>query len=212
MDSPTDTASSILSTAAHIATLRGRLGDREGAATAIWARYYERLVERARAAYPSVRRSADPEDLAASTFRSVLGLIESGSTSAPDDGFGLWLLLLKKLHWKSLNHLRKERAQRRGGGVINLSAIGPDEAEAEPAAAGPSPDVAAMLADELDACFEALGDDLLKRVARLRLDGYGVGEIAQVIGMSRATVDRKLRLIRKIWRHEEDDDGVSIRG
>ena len=41
------------------------------------------------------------------------------------------------------------------------------------------------------------------------MEGYEVSEIARAIGMSRATVNRKLERIRQIWRPEEHPNDVA---
>jgi DNA-directed RNA polymerase specialized sigma24 family protein len=43
-------------------------------------------------------------------------------------------------------------------------------------------------------------DPLPRRVALLRVDGHTVDEIAERIGRSNKTVDRRLNLIRRLWR------------
>ncbi len=47
---------------------------------------------------------------------------------------------------------------------------------------------------------ERLGDADLKHIVRMRLEGYSVRQIASEIGQDHATVCRKIRRIRSIWR------------
>src|SRR5205823_937698 len=63
----------------------------------------------------------------------------------------------------------------------------------------PTPAVAALLAEECRQRLEGLGDATLRRVAELRMAGYSVGEIAERLGVTKATVDRKLAVIRRKW-------------
>ncbi len=68
----------------------------------------------------------------------------------------------------------------------------------------PSPEFAALVADELRRLFEALSDDSLRHVVRLRLEGYANEEIAAALDCGLRTVERKLALIRKRWLAEGD--------
>jgi DNA-directed RNA polymerase specialized sigma24 family protein len=56
-------------------------------------------------------------------------------------------------------------------------------------------------------CRRLLGrlDDDLRALALLKMEGYTNEEIASRLGRSRATVERKLRLIRRAWEAEAPD-------
>jgi DNA-directed RNA polymerase specialized sigma24 family protein len=66
----------------------------------------------------------------------------------------------------------------------------------------PTPAFAAMVTDECRRLLEALGDETLRRIALLRMEGYSDAEIAAQLGCGLRTVGRKLDLIRKIWLRE----------
>lgn len=66
----------------------------------------------------------------------------------------------------------------------------------------PSPEFAAMLADECRHLLEALRDETLHWVSLLRMEGYSDPEIATWLGRGLRTVGRKLELIRKSWLRE----------
>jgi DNA-directed RNA polymerase specialized sigma24 family protein len=66
----------------------------------------------------------------------------------------------------------------------------------------PTPAFAALVADECRRLLEALGDETLRRVALLRMEGYSDPEIATRLGCCLRTVGRKLELIRKTWLRE----------
>ena len=55
-----------------------------------------------------------------------------------------------------------------------------------------------MMAEAFDHLL-ALLDDELREIALLKLEGYSHDEIAQQIGRSTRTVDRRLGLIREKW-------------
>ena len=66
----------------------------------------------------------------------------------------------------------------------------------------PSPEFAAMVADNCDALLNRLEDERLVQIAQLKMQGYTNDEIAKRINRSRPTVERRLKLIREIWRQE----------
>ena len=67
------------------------------------------------------------------------------------------------------------------------------------AAEGPTPEFAAMMAEECRVLLDALDDDSLRQVALSRMEGYNNDEIADQLGCARRTVARRLDLIRKTW-------------
>jgi DNA-directed RNA polymerase specialized sigma24 family protein len=56
-----------------------------------------------------------------------------------------------------------------------------------------------MVAEECDRLLGLLNDDL-RSVALAKMEDYTNQEIAEKLGCSLSTVERSLRLIRKIWR------------
>jgi len=99
-----------------------------------------------------------------------------------------------------MNAERDERREKRGGlvdfadpGILNK--IAGEE---------PTPEFAALVADESRRLFEKLADDSLREVVRLRLEGYSNDEIAKALDCGLRTVERKLAVIRKRWAAEGD--------
>jgi DNA-directed RNA polymerase specialized sigma24 family protein len=66
----------------------------------------------------------------------------------------------------------------------------------------PTPEFAALVADEFGRLLDGL-DDALRRVAILRMEGHGNDEIAARLGCGRRTVERKLAVIRSSWLADE---------
>jgi len=62
----------------------------------------------------------------------------------------------------------------------------------------PTPEFAAMVAEEYRRLLDRLGDDVLRKVAILRMEGVTNDAIAEQLGCSRRTVARQLVLIRRI--------------
>ncbi len=56
-----------------------------------------------------------------------------------------------------------------------------------------------VLAEEAELLLHALGSDELRQVAVWAMEGHSNEEIAERLGKSVATAERKLRRIRDIW-------------
>jgi DNA-directed RNA polymerase specialized sigma24 family protein len=181
-----------------------------GAAGPLWEKYFPRLVCRARGRLAGVpRRAADEEDVALSAFDSFCRAAERGCFSDLCDRDDLWQLLAVITDRKACDLARYERRQRRGGGrVLDEAALrdAAAAAEGEPLVRTPSrelsPERALVMAEECRRLLSALGDDDLRQVALLKLEGFSVEEIAAQVGRVPRTVKRWLWLIRQIWEQE----------
>jgi DNA-directed RNA polymerase specialized sigma24 family protein len=63
----------------------------------------------------------------------------------------------------------------------------------------PPPWFAAAVAEEYRRLMEALQDDVLRKVAFRKLEGYTSEEIARELGCALRTVANKLKIIRLKW-------------
>jgi RNA polymerase sigma factor (sigma-70 family) len=177
------------------------------AARHLWRRYFDQLVRLARAKLgASPRAAADEEDVALSAFHSLCAGAARGRFARLDGRDDLWRLLVTITVRKALDQVQRQRRRKRGGGKVlgeaDLAGKGPGAdavALDRIAGDGPTPAMAAMLAEESLRLLEGLGDESLRRVARLRLEGYTGDEIAGHLGCNRRTVTRKLELIRRAW-------------
>ena len=68
----------------------------------------------------------------------------------------------------------------------------------------PQPDFAAQVAEELRLLLDSLSDESLRRVALLKMDGMTVAELAECLGTSKRTIQRKLKIIRLTWEESKD--------
>ncbi len=177
-----------------------RLGEGD-AVRQLWQRYFHRLVGLARTKLRDApRRAADEEDVALSAFDSFCRHAEAGQFPDLEGRDGLWNLLVV-LTARKAGHLKRDETRlKRGGGKV--ADAGWDEALREALSHEPGPETAAIAADEHRRLMEALGDDSLRRVAQLRMEGHGVEEIGTLVGIAPRSVKRKLQLIREIWEKE----------
>jgi len=165
----------------------------------LWARYFGSLVELARTRLPgAARRAADEEDVALSALDSLFRGEAAGRFPRLDNREALWRVLatitLRKVH----DAIAHEGRQKRGAGRTPASAVGLDAVLAHE----PSPDMAAQLADLIGHLLERLGDDRLRRLALLKIEGHTEEEMAAKLGVSPRTVRRKLDLVRRLWERE----------
>jgi DNA-directed RNA polymerase specialized sigma24 family protein len=179
------------------------------AAEKLWRRYFEDLVRLARARLRGVRKAvADEEDAALDAFDSFVRGAARGRYPRLDDRDDLWRLLVVITERKALDQAHHERRQKRGGGkVVGLpgddGADHPDEDRAGLAGAMPTPEFAALVADQCRSLLGLLRDDSLRQVALLRMEGYTNEEVASRLRCSLRTVARKIEIIRRTWVGEE---------
>jgi len=178
----------------------------------LWRRFYADLVRHARQTLGATpRRAYDEEDVAASAFDSFFEAVNKGRFPDLTDRDGLWYLLLMITERKAIDYIEHEFRQKRGGCKVRgesavgegISRSGHAGFDGLPALGQPTPELAAMMKEELDRLLTKLEDPALQQVAICKMEGYKNAEIAAEIGRSLATVERRLKLVRRIWSDEE---------
>jgi DNA-directed RNA polymerase specialized sigma24 family protein len=182
------------------------VGD-EAAVQRLWERYFHRLVGLARKKLADApRRAADEEDVALSAFDSFCRNAERGLFPQLLDRDSLWRVLVVITARKAAHLLRDAGRLKRGGGeVVRTETAGSGDDPLvldELLSREPTPEFAALAAEEHQRLLAALGDDELRSVALWRMEGYSVDEIAERLGYAPRSVKRKLQLIRGIWEKE----------
>jgi len=174
------------------------------AAQPLWERYFARLVGLARTRLRANRRGAatDEEDAALSAFHSFCEGAAQGRFPNLADRDDLWRLLVVITARKAGAHAERESRQKRGGGKIVSSSDSDDDLFARVVSSEPSPEFAAMAAEECRRLLAKLDDDELRKVALDRMEGYTNDEIAERLGCARRTVARRLEFIRQAWEAE----------
>lgn len=185
-----------------------KVGD-HAAAQPLWERYFERLVVLARSKLRRLRKAGaeeDEEDAALSAFNSFCEGAARGRFPKLDDREDLWRLLVVITARKAFAQTDRQRRLKRGGGRTAADVAGGPLGLDALAGPEPSPEFAAMVAEEYQRLLDALDDDALREVAVSRMEGYTSDEIAERLGCARRTVARRLDLIRKIWRDGDEAD------
>lgn len=179
------------------------------AAQRLWERYFHRLVGLARTKLADgCRRAADEEDVALSAFDSFCRGAEAGRFPRLDDRDDLWRLLVTFTARKAFDQMRDENRQKRGGGaVLGQSALmgSGDDSETQLAwfvGREPTPESAAMVAEESRRLLARLKTEELRTLAVWKMEGYTNEEIAAKLDCALSTVERKLQRIRAAWQEE----------
>ena len=83
-----------------------------------------------------------------------------------------------------------------------MGADGLDDGMAQFLGREPTPEAAAQFTEDYERLLARLDDQTLRTIALRKLEGHTNEAIADELGTSPRTVDRKLNLIRKIWEEE----------
>jgi DNA-directed RNA polymerase specialized sigma24 family protein len=179
------------------------------AAQALWQRYFHRLVGLAHVKLQGrARRAADEEDVALSAFASFCRAAQAGRFPNLKDRDDLWRLLVTVTERRALNLVRDENRLKRGAGMVQgeSAVLSPDDSSLggldQIAGREPTPEFAAQVAEECDRLLDLLDDAQLRAIAVWKMEGDTAPDIAGRLGCALSTVERRLRLIRRIWEEE----------
>jgi RNA polymerase sigma factor (sigma-70 family) len=176
-----------------------KAGDR-AAFRKLWERYFHQLVRLARRKLRGTpRREADEEDVALSAFKSFWRGAEAGRFPRLGDRNALWVLLVVITARKALDLAARER--RKKGDFRNTRPLA-ESTFAELIGREPDPAFAAEVTEECRRLLGLLPDEDLRTIALRKMEGYTNEEVAGQLGRSVALVERRLRLIRKLWEKE----------
>ena len=182
----------------------------EGAADSLWRRYFEKLVHLARHRLgDSPRRVADEQDVAMSVFKSLCEGVERGEFERLNDRDDLWRLLATITARKADQQVRWLMRQKRGGGEVRGDSVFLKEGSENEtpgfdglASNEPTPEFLAQLTEEHQRLMNLLPDEGLRQIARWKMDGWLTTEIAAQLNITTRSVERKVQLIREIWKEE----------
>ena len=191
------------------------------AANRIWKHYFDRLVRSVRQRlYGQNRAVSDEEDIVLSVFDSFYAAVEKGRFPDLSDRDDLWRLLLTMSARKIIDKRRHDQRQRRGGNVAvhSLDGDADDSVFIETIGSEPSPEMVLMMQESVEQFFSHLGVGQLQDLAGAKLEGYSNAEIAERLGCSERTIERRLHLIREklqqevIFIHDHSQKKNSDRG
>ena len=188
------------SSAALISKLRD--GDEE-AAKLLWDHFFSQLLVLTRGRLqPSSRAMSDEEDIVVSAMKSFCIGLRDGRFPELSNRESLWRLLLTITLRKIADKKNYDRRSKRDISKLQSSSSVGSEQEADVndfISREPNPEIAAECAEQIGRLLESLEHKDLKKVALMKMEGYTNCEIAQEVGCSLASIERKLRTIRSIW-------------
>ena len=167
-------------------------GDPE-AVDALWNRYMSRLVSIGKQNLQDApRRAVDEEDVAQSAFHNFVQKARNGDFQKLDNRDDMWRLLVTITIRKANKVYRREkRREVVEGSAALLETLVKNE---------PTPEFICELRETVATLINSLSDQKLQEIALAKLEGLTTREIAERIGRSTPTVERKVRLIREAWR------------
>jgi DNA-directed RNA polymerase specialized sigma24 family protein len=186
-------------------------GDLDDSTRQLWGRYFDRLAHLASDRLRAARGAVDGEDIALSAFDSFCQGAIAGEFPRLGSRDDLWRLLVTITARKAANQLRGEHRRKRGGGrVLDEAALDRGDPEAgrflaQVVGDEPTPEFAAMVAEEVRRRLDGLRDESFRQVALMRMEGYSNAEIAARLGTTVRGVERKLAAIRKRWQERDED-------
>lgn len=178
---------------------------------ALWERYFEGLVavaDKHMRTAPTVL--TDGEDVAASVFESIWSGVRAGRFKKVKDLDDIWWLLVTMTHRKCIDHIRRDEAEKRGGGRPPLSIErDPEKLYNLLVSQQPDPQYVVSMNEQYQRALAILDDSKQRRIAVLRVEGHTIAEIATDLRVAEATVIRKLKIVRQFWGNELRDDSRS---
>ena len=174
--------------------IRAAQCDRDSAVGPLLAVYFDRLVQLARSRLQDLPGLANPdEDLALRSFYSVYRRLQDPERplhlTGRDD---LWRLLATRTISRAIDLIRRHRPGEVPG-EYNLEQLLTRE---------PTPEEAAAMADECRRLLDLLEDPELRQIALWKVEGYTNEDIAARLDCVPRTVERRVRRIRLLWKHE----------
>jgi RNA polymerase sigma factor (sigma-70 family) len=174
-------------------------GDHD-AAQALWDRTVERVAAAARKRLTALGiRAVDEDDVAVDVFASLCRGAGQGRFPRLEDRNDLWQVLLMLTRQKVVDQRRRQQPEWTESAI---ALVPPDETEGRAIdlvqGDEPHPDVVVTAVDELERLLSAL-DQERRTISLMKLEGYSHGEIAQRLGISLRSVERKVALIKKKW-------------
>lgn len=176
-----------------------RHGD-DSAATRLWTFLNRRLTRLSKSVVGKNSAAYDEDDVAQSAFIALCSAIEDGKYELLANRHDLWKLLATITLNKARNRAARESAQRRGGDRVKLS-LAADEGYEIPSS-GFSGEEQFIMCEECERLLDLLKRDEVKQVAILKVEGNTDEEVAERLGCTRRSVQRRLSLIREVWSRE----------
>ena len=170
----------------------------------LWNNYFGRLRRFAAHQMKGMPKIAsDEEDITLSVLKSVCLSLRDGRIEQINDDRGLWHLLVVICKRKIANQYAYQRRAKRD--VARARSFGGDSESLKKLECHEiRPELLYEFKERFEELLDKLEKDTLKKIALAKIMNYTNEEIASELGCSLSTVERKLRVIRGIWSHENE--------
>lgn len=171
----------------------------------LWNRFFPKMIRIADRKLSDCRlRLGGSEDVASIAFSQFLRCVKIGRFKKMENRSDLWQVLVMLTVRRALDHIDVEMAERRGNRKLCDPGGLPDDRITMDhfADSVPTPEYLCQLAEELELRFDQLGNNRLRRVARMKLEGCFNHEIAEHEQVSVRSIERDVSAIREQWSDE----------
>ncbi|HUY88268.1 MAG TPA: sigma-70 family RNA polymerase sigma factor [Pirellulales bacterium] len=182
---------------------RIKQGD-DDAARELWERYHERLLKLARRLLGfAARREADESDLVQDAFKNFFAAARAGKFARLKDRDDFWRLITVMASNRARDYQRRQRRGQGKARVLGESALPAAGRAGEAAGIEQMTDSRAasqmleVVVGELCELFEQLGEPQVAQIVALRVEGWKHKDIASKLDIAPATVERKLRSMKR---------------
>ncbi len=175
----------------------------EQAVELLWQRFFVRLCGYAESRiYRRHRRMIDPDQIATDAFMALVDGVQNHRFNKVRNRDDLWQMLTLIAARKVILAHRRLSRQKRGGGKLRGDSVfdGSSRQSIQDFARDEmTPAIVAELEELSRTLLEELDNDVLRKIALLRMAGHSNAETAKKLSLSERTIERKLQIIRKVW-------------
>lgn len=178
-----------------------REGDPDSA-NRLWERFFDKLVAYASSQMEHAnRRVSDEEDIACGVMTALCARADQCRLPTISNREDLWHILLSWTRHDVIDHVRRDKRQKRGGGNVRGDSYydSPLRSWSEALDSSPAPDLIAEMQEQYEGLLELLPNTVLREIAIDKMCGLTNGQIAAKLELTPRSIERKLALIRRHW-------------
>lgn len=181
-------------------------GDESGA-DQLWKKFADRLQTLVKTRlHPRHRQVSDEEDVVSVSLEELFRGLLRGHYNELSNRSDFWKLLVTVASRNVYDQVNRENRQKRGGDKVRnetaLSGVNGNQRTSlleQVESNGMQPDVQLMMTEHVTNLLESLNDHELRTIAVEKAAGSTNQEVANRLGISLRSVERRLAEIRKLW-------------
>lgn len=138
-------------------------------------------------------RIHDADDVAINAFYEFCRAVETSRVEDISDRTQLWQVLSIIAARKANDYWKNETAAKRGGNVRTVSL---QACQIDVESMDQTPDLHLDILDQIDSFLGKIGNEKIRTVAELKLMGHTNTEIAEILGVTRRTVQNLIQRLK----------------